>query len=113
MDRLIKYQTILEKYLLEVADFYRQPDQDTSFDLLSSYRNRHFQLVEYGHTPDEWIYSLFMHFHIDSHGKVILLANNTEQEPFVELIEAGIEENDLVVGWVPLEIQSLLEKQTA
>ncbi|MEO0733193.1 MAG: element excision factor XisI family protein [Bacteroidota bacterium] len=113
MDRLTKYQSIIENYLQEVADFYCPKDSPTIFDILSSYRNRHFQLVEFGHTTEEWRFTVIMHFHVEASGKIVLLANNTEQEPFGELIEAGIEEEDLYVGWVPPIIQAQLEKQPA
>lgn len=113
MERLIEYQSIIEKYMDGLVEYYKGAKRPTTFAILSSPLNHHVQLVEYGHTEDDWVYSVYMHFVIISTDQVILLTNNTEEEPFDELSEKGIPRYALQVGWVPPFIQAQLNQQVA
>lgn len=113
MERLSQYQSIIEKYMDSLVEYYKGANRPTTFAILSSPLNHHIQLVEYGHTEDDWVYSILMHFVIENEEQVILLSNNTEEEPFDELAENGIPRYALQVGWVPPFIQAQLNKQAA
>lgn len=113
MDKLTDYQTIVENYLDQVKAFYQSPESPTEFAVMSSHKNRHFQLLEFGHTDEDYVFTVYMHFHVGSDGLVTLIANNTEQEPFEQLIEAGVDKDDLRIGWLEPAYYASLERISA
>ncbi|MEL7160671.1 MAG: element excision factor XisI family protein [Bacteroidota bacterium] len=113
MDRVNKYKKVIRKYLEDWCEFH--PDEQTGIPLtiVEDSQHGHLQLLEIGHNKEGWNYNLFVHFQVKDDGRVILLANNTDQEPADELVEGGIAAEDIYVGWVPPAIQTQLEKQPA
>lgn len=106
-------RSILREYLSEWVEFH--PDEQTGIPLtiIEDKADGNFFLMEVGHGEEGWVYTLFVHFQVQDDGKVVLLANNTDQEPFEELIDKGIDATDLVIGWVPPEMQSDLQQRAA
>lgn len=113
MDKVDNNKAILREYLNEWVDFH--PDEQTGIPLtiIEDKAGGNFFLMEIGHGINTWVYTMFVHFQVLDNGKVILLANNTDQEPFEELIDMGIDANDLVVGWVPPATQAMLRQRAA
>lgn len=111
MERLADFQEIIERYFAEYIEYYAEANRPTTFAIVSSPENRHIQLLNYGHTPERWVFSVFMHFVITADGNVILLENNTEEEPFDELIEAGIPKSALQVGWIHPAMQAKMDER--
>lgn len=113
MDRVEKHREILESYLDEFAALSADEKLGTVAEVIISADKRHYQVLEYGHTKERWVFMALLHFLVEEDGSVLLLANKTEEEPFDELIKKGISFNHLKVGWVPPVIQEKLQREAA
>ncbi|OAV42666.1 element excision factor XisI family protein [Lewinella sp. 4G2] len=104
MDKVSNNRKVVTKYLNDWIAYH--PSEQTGVPLqIIEGNDGHLLLVEFGHGKNGWEYGVFVHFLIGATGNVTLLENNTDQEVFRELKEAGIDEKDLVIGWYPPELQ--------
>ncbi len=113
MDRVEKHQEILESYLYEFTSLCNNGESETVANVIISADKRHFQVLEYGHTKARWVFLVLLHFLLEEDGKIVLLENTTEEEPFEELMKKGVTFDFLKVGWVPPVIQAKLLKEAA
>jgi hypothetical protein len=105
MDKLAKYQSILQDLLLEYAQIkpaYGEFDVEVSFDT----ERHHYQIWHMGWLQKRWVHHCPMHFAIRNE-KIWLLANSTEHDLAEELIERGVPKQDIVLGFQPEYIREL------
>jgi XisI protein len=106
MDKLRKYQGILTQYL---SDFAKQPPYanmpDVKTTVLIDLKGNHFQAVDIGWAGAKYIFSPVFHFDI-KHEKIWFQCNNTDREVIDELVEMGVENNDIILGFQPPYVRS-------
>lgn len=100
MDRKIKkYQKILTDYL--VAESTSKDSATIELQVVTDFKNNHFQLVETGWFEKRFIYQVVFHFDIKPNRKVWILVNNTDTLVAEEFITKGIPFTDIVLGFHP------------
>jgi hypothetical protein len=100
MDRKIKkYQKILTDFLEEEST---SKDLGTiELQVVTDFKNNHFQLVETGWFEKRFIYQVVFHFDIKPNGRIWILVNNTDILVAEELIKKGVPSTDIVLGFHP------------
>lgn len=108
-----KYKGAVRSYLEEWVAYH--PDEQTGVPLsiIEDDRRGHFLLMETGFGKQGWVSRLFIYFRVSENGKVILLKNNTAEEPLEELVEKGVEATDFLVAWQEPSLISLFSEQKA
>ncbi|MEM9485492.1 MAG: XisI protein [Cyanobacteria bacterium P01_F01_bin.116] len=99
MDKLARYQSIIQNLLLEYSKIkpaYGEFDIEVSFDT----ERHHYQIWHMGWLNKRWVHHCPMHFAIRNE-KIWLLANSTERELGEELVKQGVEKQDIVLGFHP------------
>ncbi len=101
MDKIKKYQNIiidfLNRYNKETANY---SDEHTQRRILIDKENNSFQLLAIGWYNDGYTFGPIFHFDIIN-GKIWMQCNNTEREVVDEFMAAGVDRNDIVLGFVP------------
>jgi hypothetical protein len=101
MDKLKKYQNIiiefLNRYNKETSNY---ADGDRKRRILIDRENNSYQLLSIGWNDDLYTFGTIFHFDIIN-GKIWMQCNNTEWEVVDDLMAAGVERQDIVLGFVP------------
>jgi predicted ATP-dependent endonuclease of OLD family len=98
MDKIIKYQDIIEQFLEnEAAIAYAS--QSLEKEVLADRRRNHFQLFYIGWENDKFHHAVLLHFDIKPDGKIWIQQNNTELQIADELLNRGIAKEDIVLGF--------------
>ncbi|MEH1870164.1 XisI protein [Nostoc sp.] len=97
MDKLKKYQQIIQQLLQEYAAISNQ-DPEIETQLIFDTEHHHYQLVNVGWKNDRRVYGCFLHLDIKD-GKVWLQHNGTENEVGEDLANLGIPKQDIVIGF--------------
>lgn len=117
MDFLEKYRTIVKNLLKEYAQI---PELEESVEnqLIFDEKNDHYLLISQGWCNQKRIHYCVIHIDIID-GQVWIQANNTERLIAEELVAAGIEPPQIVLGLQPPEVRQFtaygvpdLKKQT-
>jgi XisI protein len=101
MDKIKKYQDV-------IIDFLNRYNSETGRSLENTVKRRvlidrehnSFQLLSTGWRGGRYIFGPIFHFDIIN-GKIWMQCNNTEREVVDELMAAGVERSDIVLGFVP------------
>jgi XisI protein len=101
MDKIKKYQNIiidfLNRYNEETSNY---ADADRKRRILIDRENNSFQLLSIGWNDDLYTFGPIFHFDIIN-GKIWMQCNNTEREVVDEFMAAGVDRQDIVLGFVP------------
>ena len=100
MDKIKKYQDI-------IIDFLNRYNSETGRSLEHSIKRRvlidrehnSFQLLSIGWRGNHYIFGTIFHFDIID-GKIWMQCNNTEYEVVDEFMAAGVDRNDIVLGFI-------------
>jgi hypothetical protein len=102
MSKIETYQKIVMAIIEEYASYKPANVQEVDNQILADYYRNHFQLVRLGWNEEEdFIYHLIFHFDIKPDGKVWIQANWTDVDIAAELIQQGVDRNDIVIGFQP------------
>lgn len=97
MDKIEKYQAIIEALLEEYAAQMPQGNDMPENQVISDHKRRHYQLFTVGWENDQYIQFPVFHFDIRN-GKVWIQVNNTDILIAEELMQRGIPKSDIVLG---------------
>ncbi|MEH2359968.1 XisI protein [Nostoc sp.] len=97
MDKLKKYQQIIQQLLQEYAAISSQ-DSEVETQLIFDTERHHYQLINVGWKNQRRVYGCFIHLDIKD-GKVWLQHNGTENEVGEDLANLGIPKQDIVIGF--------------
>ena len=101
MNKIKKYQDIiiefLNRYNQETGGYSNNTMQRR---ILIDKENNSFQLLAIGWRNNRYTFGPIFHFDIIN-GKIWMQCNNTEREVVDELMAAGVEQKDIVLGFVP------------
>lgn len=101
MDKVTKYQDILHKTLERYAAIKPVNAPTLEQQVIVDRERNHFQLLSVGHRENlEFVLHIIFHFDIID-GKVWIQCNNTDALIADELMEAGVDRADIVLGFVP------------
>jgi hypothetical protein len=98
MDKIIKYQDIIEQFLEEEAAI-PYANQALNREVLADRKRNHFQLFFIGWDNDQFHHDIIFHFDIKPDAKVWIQQNNTELQIADELMNRGISSEDIVLGF--------------
>ncbi len=101
MDKITKYQNIIIEFLNHYnAETATYADEDIKRRILIDRENNSFQLLSTGWSGDLYTFGPIFHFDIIN-GKIWMQCNNTEWEVVDDLMAAGVDRKDIVLGFVP------------
>ena len=101
MDKIKKYQDIVIDFLNHYIEEANQSENsDVKCRLLIDRENNSFQLLSIGWQRNHYTFSPTFHFDIID-GKIWMQCNNTEWEVVDDLMAAGVDRQDIVLGFVP------------
>ncbi len=96
-----KYQDVLVAYLDDFAKKSRLVNMpDVENRVIADLQNNSFQLLRIGWQGERFMFSVVFHFDIKD-GKVWFQRNITEREVVDKLVEMGIPEEDIILGFQP------------
>ena len=102
MDKLKKYRDIIIQFL---NHYNKETNGSASTPIerriLIDRENNSFQLLSTGWYESHYIFGPIFHFDIIN-GKIWMQCNNTEWEVVDELMAAGVDRQDIVLGFIPL-----------
>jgi hypothetical protein len=75
-------------------------DSDVKYRIIGDRENNSFQLLSIGWRGNHYMFGPIFHFDIID-GKIWMQCNNTEWEVVDELMAAGVDRQDIVLGFVP------------
>ena len=102
-----KYRIIVEQVLREYAEFLGNDDQVQIEQVFDRDNNRYI-LVEAGWHNGDRIYDTLLHIDIIN-GKLWIQQDKTEEGVLEELLDAGIAQDAIVLGFKPEEQRKLTE----
>lgn len=108
--KINKYQEVIISIIERFAEQKYANMPDVENQVLIDKKRHHYQLVSIGWHEENFIYDVVFHFDIKPDGKVWLQANWTDIDIGIEMIEKGIAEEDIVIGFVPERFRPYLDK---
>jgi XisI protein len=104
-NRIKKHQRVLSDYITELAQAL---GNDMTYQAIVDTKGNHYQLVRMGWDKYRFLYSVLIHFDINTTtGSIWLQQNNTEIELDKALEMYGITKKNIVLGFHPASIRSL------
>lgn len=108
MDRLEEYCSIIRRILGEHLEYVPKEERVETLAVCDD-AGGHYLLVEIGWQPPRRIYSVVFHVRLKD-GKIWIEQDWTERGVARELIEAGVPERMIELGFRPPEIKRLIEQ---
>ncbi|MFD2573975.1 XisI protein [Spirosoma soli] len=96
-----RYRQILLDLLNHWAAYTPVNLSEAEGQVIADLQRDHFQLVRIGWQGDAFIHNTIFHFDIKSNDKIWIQANWTDTDIAVELINRGVEKDDIVLGFQP------------
>lgn len=100
MDKIIKYQKIIEKVLNNHVLLPSSQFPDIQDLLLIDRDKWHFIQLTVGWNNQDYIHQIAFHVEVKSDGKVWIHENRTDILIDEELINEGIASNDIIIGMI-------------
>jgi hypothetical protein len=95
--KIKKYQRLLEQFLGE--ELPENQSNEIGYQIITDFKNNHFQLVEMGWYENKFVYRVVMHLSIKPNAKIWLWVNNTDTLVAEELVKLGVLASDIVLGF--------------
>ena len=99
MDKELNYADIVKAIIQSFVEYYYK-DSEIQPQLIFDDERQHYLLLELGWTETGRVYAPIMHLDIID-GRIWIQNNQTEADLDMKLIEAGIKEEDIVLGFYP------------
>lgn len=100
MDKITLYQDAITELLEEYISIKPANMKNIDQQLIADRDHNHFAFIRLGWEGDQFIYQCVIHFDIKD-GKVWLQQNRTDQNLIDELIAKGVNQEDIIIGFVP------------
>ncbi len=98
MEKLEKYRHVIRQLLTKIAAVgYSEPNSDVECQFICDTENDHYQLLDIGWEEFNRIYNCFIHIDIKN-GKIWIQQNMTEDDLAYELVEMGVDKEDIILG---------------
>jgi XisI protein len=102
MEKVRTYQQILLSFLEDYSKITYANAPNLEQQVLVDTKRNHFQLVSVGWQKGKFIYDVVFHFDIKN-GQIWIQQNWTELKLRQELVERGVANQDIFVGFSPLQ----------
>jgi hypothetical protein len=99
MDKLTCYRQYIKALLSRYAA-WSKPDQQFESQLIFDEEHDHYLWLDIGWDSSKRIYNPVIHFDIKD-GKVWLQENMTDLDPAADLVELGVERDEIILGLQP------------
>jgi XisI protein len=101
MEKLDKYRQIVRQLLTSLAAIgYCESNENVECQFICDTENDHYQLLDIGWEEYNRIYNCFIHIDIKD-GKIWIQENMTENDLAHELVEMGVNKEDIILGLHP------------
>jgi hypothetical protein len=107
MDLINKYREIVKNLLKEYAEIFSE-EKKVENQLILDEKKDHYLLLSLGWINQQRIHNCVIHIDIID-GQVWIQANNTDQLIARELVNAGIDKKDIVLGLQPPEMRKFTQ----
>jgi XisI protein len=97
MDKLEQYRNII-KELLEKYSQYKPKYGDIDVEKIFDNEHNHYQITAVGWNNQNRVYGAMMHLDIKNN-KIWIQQNTTEVDIALELMDMGVQKEDIVVGF--------------
>ena len=97
MDKLIQYQKVIITLLHEFASAQKSLTPGVKSYVVTDTDNHQYQLLSIGWHNDQYVYTIAFHFSIVNN-KIWIQQNNTDVLIAEELIQRGVNKEDIVLG---------------
>lgn len=99
MDKLSQYRAVLETLLQDYASVRKSATPNIKTQLVTDTVHDHYQLLAMGWHNNRFVYNVMLHFDLID-GQVWIQQNNTDVLVGDELIQRGIDPDDIVLGFI-------------
>ncbi|MEM8525586.1 MAG: element excision factor XisI family protein [Bacteroidota bacterium] len=107
MTKQESYSNILSAFVTDFAEKYEQAPSGLSTIALIDKERHHYQALMLGYNEEQEKFSFVVAFHLDLiEDQVWVQANNTDWDFSNDLLERGVSEKDIVIGWLPENAES-------
>ncbi|QJD80540.1 XisI protein [Spirosoma rhododendri] len=99
MDTLSRYRAILKELLEEYASLRKSATPDIKTQLVTDTVHDHYQLLAIGWHNNRFVYNVMLHFDLIDK-QVWIQQNNTDALIADELVQRGVDPDDIVLGFI-------------
>ncbi|MEM1325695.1 MAG: element excision factor XisI family protein [Bacteroidota bacterium] len=97
MDKTLKYQAAIKTVIQSYIEYYYK-ESPLRIQTIFDDNNGHYILIHLGWQDDQWTYGIPLHLDIIA-DKIWIQRNQTEVELEEELLELGVLEEDMIIGF--------------
>ncbi|MEM1328036.1 MAG: element excision factor XisI family protein [Bacteroidota bacterium] len=102
MNKTDRYSHIISTFILYFVAENGQAASGCSIIPIIDQERHHYQALMLGYNEEQYRFSFMVLFHFDIiQDQIWVQANNSDWDFTDELVEKGVELEDLVVGWLP------------
>ncbi|MGA1622983.1 MAG: XisI protein [Synechocystis sp.] len=105
LEKIQKYREIIKQILGQYAS-YKPSSGNIDIQTLFDTEHDHYQVLGVGWNKKERVYGCSIHLDIIN-GKIWIQANNTELDIAQVLVEKGVPQGDIVIGFQPVYIRQV------
>jgi len=102
MDKTLKYRAAIKTVIQSYIEYYYK-ETPLTLQTIFDDENGHYVLIHLGWQEDQWVYGIPLHLDIIE-GKIWIQRNQTEVELEDGLMELGVLEEDLILGFYPVDV---------
>ena len=99
MDKLKKYGAIVKSAILKHADFKEDSREESEIQIVLDETRHHYYLMDIGWNNMERIHVCLMHIDVKKNGKIWIQKDFTEDGIAAWLMDQGIPQKDIVLGF--------------
>jgi hypothetical protein len=107
MDKYLKYQAIIQDFIKDLASFGQYPSENVETQIIADNANGHYLLYYNGWEGKRRTYGCLLHLELKPQAKVYMHYNGTNLQITDELIEKGIEKQDIVLAFQPPYVRAV------
>lgn len=107
MEKITIYENIIIELLQELATDSQVNGEELHDEILIDRQKRHYCLLWLGfEDKGGFVDKILVHFQLKDNGKIWILANWTENQLAILLMEKGVERQDIVLGFRPENVRA-------
>ncbi len=99
MDKAVVYKKIARQFIEEIGKITNPSFKGIDTEVIVDEEKGHYLLFSVGWHNDNWHYGSFLHIDVKPDGKVWLQHDGTDLSVAYELVNRGIPEGDIVLGY--------------
>jgi XisI protein len=101
MDKVNHYKSIVRSILTDIAAMFPVEENGVENQIIIDDQHGHYLLFSVGWEGKQWYYASFAHIDVKPNGRVWLQHDGTDQRIGAQLMERGVLQSDIVIGFQP------------